>query len=98
MKMAEIQILRKKIHSLQEQVSLLNSRTERVFPSPLLSSTSMESTRVRQATAKVLFQIRCMLICKQCCSCVPVSASVCFSVHMCMYMYKVVTVMEVMLV
>lgn len=49
-KMAEIQILRKKIHTLQEQV---NSRTDRVFPSPLLTSASMESPRVQQVTVKV---------------------------------------------
>ncbi|XP_064384821.1 uncharacterized protein LOC135333725 [Halichondria panicea] len=48
-KMAEIQILRKKIHTLQEQV---NSRTDRVFPSPLLTSASMESPRVQQVTVK----------------------------------------------
>ena len=63
-KMAEIQILRKKITALQEQVTALSSRPGQLFPSPLLTTATIEPPRIQHTTLKVHASV-CVCTCTQ---------------------------------
>lgn len=52
-KMAEIQILRKRLQTLQEQIVSLNGRMERHYSIPVLSTPTFENPRFQQTSTKV---------------------------------------------
>ena len=66
--MAEIQILRKKISALQDQVTALSSRPGQLFPSPLLTTATIEPPRIQHTTLKVHTSL-CISLCVCVCVC-----------------------------